>query len=559
MKKTPLWIAINSLLAVSAPQTVLAEATKLDTIPVSSTEIKKAAQSETYDESSLGNTGNSETGSVLRQINGVDASRMGGHGLDTVIRGQSQSQLNILLDGAKIEGGCPNRMDPPTSYAETGSYDKVTVIKGVNSVEYGAGGSGGTVLFERETPKYDPAKPVSGKLSVLKSNIMNYDANAEVQAVGEKGYVVLQGSQKEANNYKDGNGDTVPSSYTTQQGHIDLGWTPNEHHELKFSYEKSYTTDALYSGAQMDSPKSDGNIYRLKYRGKDLSSGQTDGQLDGIAVDLYQSSVDHVMNNYELRPFTATMKMETLSDTKAKGAKIKLTNLIGNTKLDYGFQLQSVIKNATAYNRGNDLSAWLMWPDVHTDQNGIFAQANTALSDSQNLIYGVRVDQVTAEAKKAYDTADWSMMSVQGTKPVNLYSKYTGYSGKTKIEETNWNGLLRYEQTLSKGMSWFTGVSLTTRTADETERFMAKNDWIGNPDLKPEKHGQLDIGVAQDVAKMNWSANVYYDQVKDYILRDYAKNQPSATSLTGTQNIYVNKDATIMGAEFDMTYHMTHA
>ncbi|MES9969845.1 MAG: TonB-dependent receptor plug domain-containing protein, partial [Candidatus Thiodiazotropha sp.] len=72
-------------------------------------------------------------GDFLRAINGVSGIRMGGHGIDPVIRGQSQNRLNILLDGAFIHGGCPNRMDPPTAYSAMESYDSVTVIKGSQS------------------------------------------------------------------------------------------------------------------------------------------------------------------------------------------------------------------------------------------------------------------------------------------------------------------------------------------------------------------------------------------------------------------------------------------
>ncbi|WP_024851632.1 TonB-dependent receptor domain-containing protein [Hydrogenovibrio kuenenii] len=559
MKKTSIWLAINSVIAVSTPHLAFAETTQLAPIPVTAS--KEASQSKTFSKQELENTGNTETGSVLRQVNGVDAIRMGGHGLDPVVRGQTQSQLNILLDGAKIEGGCPNRMDPPTSYSEVSSYDKVTVIKGVNSLEYGAGGTGGTILFEREAPKYNPNKSVSGEISAMKSSIINYDVNAQVQAVGKTGYVVLQGNKKDANNYQDGNGNTVPSSYNSQQGHIDLGWTPNDHHELKLSLEKSNTFDALYPGAKMDAPKTEGNIARLQYKGKKLSNGLTNGQLDAVQIDVYNSTVDHVMNNFDLRTYDPTKKMETLTDTTAKGAKIKLTNLIGKTELDYGLQLQAVNKNAASYNRSAGMmlnkSMYLMWPDANTDQNGVFVQAKTKLSNTQKLVYGARVDQVTAEAKKAKQASDMNMTAY------SLYSKYNTYSGKTKINETNWNGLLRYEQSLSKGLSWFADASLTTRTANETERFMATKSgtmfWIGNPDLKPEKHTQVDIGIAQDTHTFSWSANAYYDQVKDYILRDYAKNQTGVTTLTGMDNIYVNKDATLLGAELEGTYRLTPA
>ena len=51
-----------------------------------------------------------ETADLLRDIPGVSGSRMGGHGTDPSIRGLSQTRLNILLDGAYVHGGCPNRI-----------------------------------------------------------------------------------------------------------------------------------------------------------------------------------------------------------------------------------------------------------------------------------------------------------------------------------------------------------------------------------------------------------------------------------------------------------------
>ncbi len=67
-------------------------------------------------------------GELLRSIPGISGGRFGGHGIEPIIRGQSQNRLNILLDGAYIHGGCPNRMDPPTAYAAIESYDTIKVI-----------------------------------------------------------------------------------------------------------------------------------------------------------------------------------------------------------------------------------------------------------------------------------------------------------------------------------------------------------------------------------------------------------------------------------------------
>ncbi|MGD8265305.1 MAG: TonB-dependent receptor plug domain-containing protein, partial [Chromatiales bacterium] len=104
-------------------------------------------------------------GEFLRQVNGVNMSRFGGRGLEPIIRGQSQTQLNILLDGAYVHGGCPNRMDPPSSWAALETYEKVVVIRGVQTLQYGGGGSGGTVLFERDTRALAEEEGLHGRVT----------------------------------------------------------------------------------------------------------------------------------------------------------------------------------------------------------------------------------------------------------------------------------------------------------------------------------------------------------------------------------------------------------
>ena len=70
-------------------------------------------------------------------------------GEPVLLRGMAGSRLTILLDGEQILGGCGARMDPPTAYIFPESYDRITVVKGPQTVLYGPGNSAGTVRFER--------------------------------------------------------------------------------------------------------------------------------------------------------------------------------------------------------------------------------------------------------------------------------------------------------------------------------------------------------------------------------------------------------------------------
>lgn len=532
-----LQLAILSSLSISFTGTVFAEEqTQLSTVTVES-KAANASQTITTAETKIENSGNSETGTALRQINGVEATRMGGHGVDLNIRGQSLSQLNILLDGAKIEGGCPNRMDPPTAYAELSSYDSITVIKGVGTLTQAAGGTGGTVLFERDAPQYNPEKPVSGELNFGGTdNGLSSDINATVEAVGEKAFITLQGSKKSADNYEDGDGNEIRSSYESRQGHIDLGWTPNKHHMVKLSYERSVIEDALFQGAMMDSPESDGETTRLQYRGKNLA-----GAISDIEFDVYASEVDHLMDNYTLRNNPNSSKW-MLNDTNVttEGAKLKLTSMLGHTQLDYGVQTE-VVEKLSNLQKANGTDVWLMWPQTKSVTNSVFAESTSFFKDNQKVIIGLRYDMFDAQVDRADE-------ATAGGTPSAVYNSAYGVTD-TDNSADKLSALIRYERQLNANTEMYAGLSRSYRFPDATELYIVKGGaWTGNPDLKPEQHNQFDLGISQSFKNTRWSASAYYDLANDYILYYLDGN--------GNQR-YDNVDAKIYGLEFSANHQLT--
>ena len=478
-------------------------------------------------------------GDFLKQLNGVSGSRFGGRGIEPIIRGQSQTQVNVLLDGAYLHGGCPNRMDPPTSYAALETYEKVTVEKGVQTLQHGSGGSGGTVLFERDTrSNIDPEDGLSGKASLSgTSNGVKHDLSVDVTKASEKGYVRVFAQDREADNYKDGDGKEVRSSYQHKQGGIVLGVTPTADRTIEYSYENNDFDDALYPGAGMDSPTEKADIHRLKYQDK------FDGAVKSIDAEAYVSNVEHVMDNYSLRPQPVTkMSVPTTSDTT--GGKLALKSNIGNTEVTYGVNVQNRERNATMKNITTGKDMFLLWPEATTDQTGVFAEAETPMGEGSKLKYGVRVDQVKANAAKA------DVKLANNTSANQRYSTVYGTTAKEK-NETNVGALLRYEKALNDRTTVFTGLSRSVRTADETERYINNSNWTGNPDIKPEKHNQFDLGIAQQRGNVRWTGSVFADKVDDFILRD--QKMVAGTNTT----VYRNVEADILGAELGASAKLT--
>src|SRR5512135_773286 len=119
----------------------------------------------------------------LKNIPGFSVIRKGGTDGDPVFRGMAGSRLNILLDGEQILGGCGGRMDPPTAYVFPAAYDRITVLKGPQTVLYAAGTSAGTVLFERDVTR--AAKPGVTMAGALTAGAFGrHDEMASARAAG---------------------------------------------------------------------------------------------------------------------------------------------------------------------------------------------------------------------------------------------------------------------------------------------------------------------------------------------------------------------------------------
>jgi iron complex outermembrane receptor protein len=119
----------------------------------------------------------------------------------------------------------------------------------------------------------------------------------------------------------------------------------------------------------------------------------------------------------------------------------------------------------------------------------------------------------------------------------------------------NWGGLLRLEHTSDDGLfGWYAGIAQSVRNPDATERFIGSNGmtpsmrWVGNPNLAPEQHRQLEWGATRQWGALSLDVSLYHNQVDDFVLRDRAL-------LPGNNaNIYRNIEARLTGGEVQWTW-----
>ncbi len=492
-------------------------------------------------------------GDFLRSVPGISGSRMGGHGIDPVIRGMQGNQINITTDNIYTYGGCPNRMDPPSSFVPVETFDLVTISQGYRTVTKGPGGSAGHVAFERLAPVFGEGEWIQGMAGGgIESNGLTRDAFADV-AVGHQGFY-LRGivAAKEAGDYEDGAGEEVRSSFSQRSAEFTAGYQAPSGLEFSLSGGLASTEDALFEGAQMDAPLDDSQ----KFRGM-ATIPIHDSLFREVRAEAYFSGVDHVMDNYSLRTRSAPMAMRVDSDSDTYGGSVAADAEIAGMQLTLGVDLQRNQRLALRYagmmdTNVNTLNS-IMWPGTEIRNIGLFAEGKRSLTDDLRLLVGARYDRVDVSLDRANET-----VAATGRSPSDLYALYYGADSGNR-SENNFGGLAFLEYDLTGTVMLTAGVSRSVRTADATERSMASDrgagSWVGNPAIAPEAHHQAEIGV--DVSRTTWSAsaNVYANWVNDFILRDTARGQDGVLLANGA-TIYRNVDAFLTGATVAGRYRL---
>lgn len=493
---------------------------------------------------------------VLRNVSGLSLGRMGGHGLEPRLRGLGETNLNVVLDGAYVHSACPNRMDPPTSFGAVESFERVVVLKGVQTLRYGGGGSGGTILYQRETPRFrDDERWRLSLGSAVATHSAAPDFTLDAATGFQSGYLRVIGEHRDVNSYKDGGGNEVRSAFEKRDANVFLGWTPDPESVVELSYENNYIQNALFPGAGMDAPRDENDLYRLKARRL-----RSEGVLTAIETELYWGEIDHLMDNYSLRPLTGmAMAAPTFSDTWGGRAGVDV-RAGERLRLTVGADLQVNNRRAVRL-AGPDPGTVtreqsILWPDATVRDSGVFFEGIREFEAGHRLRFGLRADRWTARIAEA----DREPFGTNLT-PRDLYLSYYG-DGASGWEHDDVAGLLRYEHNLRPGLTLFTGLSRSVRPADATERFLASNGaqpasrWVGNPGLEAEQHHQLDLGVSFLADARQVSALAFLDRVTDYILRDRARGQEGILQ-RDLATVYRNVDAELYGFELDVWQRLT--
>lgn len=494
----------------------------------------------------------------LQSIVGFNAVNSGaGTNSDVTFRGMYGSRIKILTDGSENLGACPSRMDAPTSYISPESYDRITVVKGPQTVQYAHTGSAATVMFERRPEEFNEKKHYRGQVSTLVGSYGRLDQNIEAAIGDQYKYLRLNANRSESGNYQDGNGISVHSNWERWNTDIAAGWTPNKETWLEITAGKA-DGEAAYAGRSLD-----GSQFARESLGMRFEKSNINAVIKKIEGQVSYNYNDHIMDNFSLR--TAPMiqmpmggmdhgmgqgmhtgMQHTQNITVPNNMSMQVTRKTLNSRLAMTTEwnkLSLITGIDSQWNKhgGNMLMSAMPSMNMPFQHNmkfesyGGFGEMSYHVNDQFKWVAGARIDQVNIEAIK-----------------LNQERNETLPSGFIRLE---------HQSPMHQVKSYF-GIGFVERVPDYWELFSTSYGNSGLPtatfnDLDTEKTLQLDLGYQHEHGAFHSWVSAYTGMIKDYILityKDESSGMKHGSSLTASAS---NVDAVIAGAEAGIGYQFS--
>ncbi len=478
---------------------------------------------------------------LANKVPSIHLVRRSGIANDIILRGMKKDNINVLVDGTKVCGACPNRMDPPTSHMLTNTIEDIEVIEGPYDVEHFGALAGGVYATTKS-----PTKEFSGEIN-LNAGRWNYQKISATASGGTEYFrILLSASKEKSDQYEDGDGNDFAEQITNyvQNGHPTLAGTQyqdqyadmeaydkktfmgkvyidiTDDQELQFGYTANRSDDVLYPTSKMDAIYDDSNIYNAEYSLKNLGALSKE-----IKIQAYYSEVQHPMST-KYRKVAAIKGFEITSYLETEMQGLKIANSLDvndNTELTVGIDTSLRNWDGQYYKNGvilpdSPTTSSTSIHDVDTKNTALFLEAEQHLGKADVKV-GARYDDTSIEPDESLKENDYNAI----------------------------NGYIFTTYNTSDTLKVFGGFGASSRVPDGKELYftMSGGQVYGTDNLKQTKNYQTDLGIENNYDNFTLKTSVFYSILKDYIY--YNDSNPS--------NKYENIDATRYGLEIVGSYY----
>lgn len=480
-------------------------------------------------------------GDLLRGLPGVAVMRNGPQSGIAQIRGLSGDRVRVKVDGQTITPACPNHMDPPLHYAHVASGDLIELFAGVSPVSAGGDSIAGTIQLLRPEPEFvkESMNLIDGEIgAAYRGDRESWGTDTQFFAANQDFRGEYRGSWIEAGDLRFPGGTVRASGFETQR-HTWIGSWRTEGGFISFDTGFSRSRDAGTPALPMDMIRDDSWHLGL-HQSENFQWGK-------LETRIYAHDVDHLMNNFSLRP--AAMKMQAPSESRDYGISSSIETSLADGLLRTGFDLHRAQFEAEQVNpmglRRDTFSS------NRRERYGWFSEWEKDWSQDWNGMFGVRADYVQTRAG--------AVNSLFGG-PAVAADQAAFNAGERTHSDLLLDVMAALRWQFQEDTRLELAVGLKNRAPSLVERYLWTpanasagladgRTYLGNTALDPESAWQIGLGIHHEKERWGLSFTPFYQSVDDYIEgRPITRLDPMARPVLLFQNI---DRAELYGAEFE--------
>jgi iron complex outermembrane receptor protein len=489
---------------------------------------------------------------MMRHLPGAAIVRNGPQTGILQLRGLSGDRVAVRIDGMTITPACPNHMDPPLHYAAPESGDAVELFAGIPPVSAGGDFIGGALSVKSASTVFADESSILTNGNLRATYLGSQDAFQLGTMLGvatRDAGVQYRGSAATADDLRYPGGSVLASGYDMTRHDLTGAWRTARGHlavDAGFSATRDTGTPAL----PMDMVKDDAWRAGLTQR-ETFEWGTLENR-------LYVHEIDHLMDNYTLRPVSG-MAMESPSSSRDFGWRADATLPFGENKLRAGIDLHrnefdaeqiaitgmfaGKTRDTFEQNRRSRAGMYLDWEHNHTDQwtSRVGLRGDVVTSDADEVANTIMPAPAINADLASFNSSD---RSFTGILPAAAAALRFAPDDNTAVELAA--AFKSRAPSLVERYLW-TPLNASAGQADG-------RTYLGNLDLDPENSFQLGLGLEKSGDSWRARLTPFYQSVNDYIQgMPIARNDPGGRPVLQYQNI---DRAELYGAELEAEWRM---
>ena len=481
----------------------------------------------------------------LGELRNVNLVRRGSYAWEPVVNNMQTERLSTTIDGMKIFYACTDKMDPVTSYVESGNLQSISLNSGLDGNPQATGNIGGSLDLKLRKVGFE-ADPRHVSLSAgheWNGHLQVYGADAAFSSY--RTYLNTGVFCRDADCYRVGGGELLNYSQFSKVNlfaNAGLRLTDNDVLETTFIFDRA--TDVGYPALNMDVAKAQGLITSLSYK-----------HLFGWAsweTKAYYNHIIHIMDD-TTRP-DVLIHMDMPGDSWTTGLYSLLTTSVGqelqhDVAVNYDLYYNRLFADMTMYPGGAAPMYMVTWPDVGTLNTGLAVTDNVSVDSRQSLRLSAKV---TWQNQRLNNQEGYNCQKVFFPLMTDHYYQTTGRIAASYQ-------LSIFNSQFSIGTGWGSRAPTVT----EAYGYYLNNtfdqyDYMGNPHLSNESAFELnsEFSILKSEFSVSLNSNVFL--FKDYIIGRLDDRLSAMTVGAEGVKVYRNLDhATIANLSLTADWQIT--